>query len=456
MKESTRSNNASSPVLALGSALLAAAWIAGLPERIVPGHLQAQEAAPRTDLLTFAEGAVPVGVGGPGAALGANTEHQVRMIDGDPTGFGFIATDDADVVTEFTYELPAITTFDRFAVPDVREVPSPRQTFTRYVEVLGSSVGPDDGFVRLASATLETHQARNQVTELGDPRHATGPLGATAFAGWNRDWGRKDELRLQRDYRERHTGAAAARGLLHWRVGLPLRQDGAGADGPLVSGCYDSLGLLEGTVQGNILKARGVDQGGAKTVSLFVLSVLADNTLTGVRSTNGGPFRLYTGGSVPDVPTLDCLQPPAPLQCGSVIHGIQFGFDSAEIQSDSEPVLAKLYDGLSTDTAASIVIRGHTSSEGSDQYNLELSERRAEAVVGDLVRRGLESGRLSAAGIGEAEPLASNADEAGRSLNRRRNRLRLSRSRSVSTVLCAGNDMTNSAECVGDRAGALA
>ena len=331
MKESTRSNNASSPVLALGSALLAAAWIAGLPERIVPGHLQAQEAAPRTDLLTFAEGAVPVGVGGPGAALGANTEHQVRMIDGDPTGFGFIATDDADVVTEFTYELPAITTFDRFAVPDVREVPSPRQTFTRYVEVLGSSVGPDDGFVRLASATLETHQARNQVTEL--EIHATQPV-------------RWVQLRLQGgieigaermsfDFSEIiGNGTQEPRPLADYFTGawdsrfvkMELVQDG-----PLVSGCYDSLGLLEGTVQGNILKARGVDQGGAKTVSLFVLSVLADNTLTGVRSTNGGPFRLYTGGSVPDVPTLDCLQPPAPLQCGSVIHGIQFGFDSAEI-----------------------------------------------------------------------------------------------------------------------------
>ena len=383
------------------------------------GALAQEAPPPRTDYLTFAQGAVPVSIGGPGADMGANTEHQVRIIDGDPTPFGFVNTLDMDVVTEFVYELPALTTFDRLAVPSVAEVPSPSETFTRQVEVLGSAAGPDDGFVVLASGTLETHAARGQVTEL--------PITAMPAVRWVK-------LRLQggievladrmgfdfseiigngsqepRPLADHFTGAWDSR-----FVKMELVQDG-----PRVSGCYDTQGLLTGTVDGNVLKARGVDQGAAKTVSLFVLTVLADGTLTGVRSSNGGPFRLYTGGSVDDVPRLDCLQPPAALGCGSVVHGINFDFDSAQIRPDSAPILADLHEGLAADVSASITIKGHTSSEGLDAYNLELSQRRAQSVVNDLVRRGLDAARMTAVGVGEAEPIAGNADEAGRSLNRR-------------------------------------
>ena len=49
-------------------------------------------------------------------------------------------------------------------------------------------------------------------------------------------------------------------------------------------------------------------------------------------------------------------------------------------------------------------MEGHTSSEGTEEYNQRLSERRAQAVVADLVRRGLGKDRLSAAGIGERRP----------------------------------------------------
>jgi OmpA-OmpF porin, OOP family len=64
------------------------------------------------------------------------------------------------------------------------------------------------------------------------------------------------------------------------------------------------------------------------------------------------------------------------------------------------------------------LIEGHTSSEGTKEYNQRSSERRAQAVAADLVRRGLGKDRLSAAGIGERRPISSNTDENGRSLNR--------------------------------------
>jgi OOP family OmpA-OmpF porin len=82
-------------------------------------------------------------------------------------------------------------------------------------------------------------------------------------------------------------------------------------------------------------------------------------------------------------------------------------------------VLRELFRNLGADRRASITIEGHTSSEGSDACNLRLSERRAQAVVADLTRRGLASQRVRAGGAGESRPIASNADENGRSMNRR-------------------------------------
>ena len=88
--------------------------------------------------------------------------------------------------------------------------------------------------------------------------------------------------------------------------------------------------------------------------------------------------------------------PPVPpvLGYGSIIHGIAFGFDSAEIRAESAGVLEELFRGLQA-RSATILIEGHTSSEGTEEYNQGLSERRAQAVVADLVRRGLgkENGR---------------------------------------------------------------
>ena len=68
--------------------------------------------------------------------------------------------------------------------------------------------------------------------------------------------------------------------------------------GPVVSGCYDGTGDLDGTVTGNILRATGLDRSD-KTPSAFILSVAPDGSLRGVRSTNGGPFRLYTVAPAP-------------------------------------------------------------------------------------------------------------------------------------------------------------
>jgi len=66
-----------------------------------------------------------------------------------------------------------------------------------------------------------------------------------------------------------------------------------------------------------------------------------------------------------------------------------------------------------------IEVSGHTDSRGSDAYNLQLSQRRADAVNTYLANKGVERSIITSKGYGETQPVASNATEKGRSQNRR-------------------------------------
>ncbi len=376
------------------------------------------DAPQRIDYLTFGQGAVPIAIGGAGAKLGADFEAAVRMTDGDPTAFTVADRAPAETDTEVVYQLPAATTFDRFAVPNIVETPSPTATFTRLVEVHGSASSATDGYVLLASATLQTHRARGMVTEL--------PVAVKRPVRWIklRLVGGINVMRPASSFEfseiigngTQETPQMATNFSGVWRTQANRMQ--LAQRGPVVSGCYDSSGDLSGTVSGNILRATGLNRSD-KTPSAFILSVAADGGLIGVRSTNRGPFRLYTLATA-GAGSVDCGDPAPPaLGCGSIIHSITFGVDSAEIRPESAAVLAELHAGLQKDPSAKVVIEGHTSSDGTEVHNNILSERRARAVLIDLVRRGSTPQRLTAAGVGERRPIATNADESGRSLNRR-------------------------------------
>jgi hypothetical protein len=377
----------------------------------------AAEPPERVDYLSFAQGVVPLTVSGEGAELGAGFEEAVRAIDGDPNGYTLTKKPGAGGETVFVYALPAATTFDRFAVPNVLEIPSPGQTFVRRVEVHGST-GPDAAWQPLAEGTLTTHARKGEVTELTvTARAAVRRVRLTVSGGL--DMARPA---MFVEFSELVGNGQQEAVPLDTRFDGTWRQTGFALEleqrGPLVSGCYDRAGELSGTVSGNVLRATGVGRDDGVR-SAFVLVIAPDGAVRGVRSTNGAPFRLWTGPPAPAGTAAGCKPSPAAVGCGSILHGIGFDYDSADIRPESTPILAELYAGLSKDAAASIVIEGHTSSEGSDAYNQTLSERRAKSVVDDLVRRGIPASRLSASGVGEARPLAGNDTEAGRVLNRR-------------------------------------
>jgi outer membrane protein OmpA-like peptidoglycan-associated protein len=81
--------------------------------------------------------------------------------------------------------------------------------------------------------------------------------------------------------------------------------------------------------------------------------------------------------------------------------------------------LAEVVDLLQTEPDKQIRVEGHTDSKGDAEANLQLSEQRAQAVREALISLGVASDRVTALGMGEDFPIASNEDEAGRARNRR-------------------------------------
>jgi len=99
--------------------------------------------------------------------------------------------------------------------------------------------------------------------------------------------------------------------------------------------------------------------------------------------------------------------------------GLLFPYDSDVLTAAAQQNLSTLASSLDKYPNTDIIIVGHTDSNGSDTYNMSLSERRAAAAVNYLVSRGVSRSRLRGAGRGETEPVASNDTDAGRQQNRR-------------------------------------
>jgi outer membrane protein OmpA-like peptidoglycan-associated protein len=102
------------------------------------------------------------------------------------------------------------------------------------------------------------------------------------------------------------------------------------------------------------------------------------------------------------------------------VYGIYFDFGIAKIRPESERVLTEIANALKSNSDWKIAIGGHTDNIGGDRYNVDLSQRRAEAVRQALVSEfQISPDRLTAAGYGASQPKASNDTAEGRALNRR-------------------------------------
>ena len=101
------------------------------------------------------------------------------------------------------------------------------------------------------------------------------------------------------------------------------------------------------------------------------------------------------------------------------LSGLDFETGSAALTPGSAASLDLAAQALAARPELSIMIVGHSDNKGSLEDNIALSRRRAEAVREALIERGVDAGRIAAHGAGFLAPVASNASEAGRALNRR-------------------------------------
>ncbi|KFX68701.1 membrane protein [Pseudomonas taeanensis MS-3] len=111
---------------------------------------------------------------------------------------------------------------------------------------------------------------------------------------------------------------------------------------------------------------------------------------------------------------------PEPAEMVRVELDVKFDFDKSVVKEGSYGDIKSLADFMQQFPQTTTVVEGHTDSVGTDAYNQGLSERRANAVRDVLVNQyGVSGSRVNAVGYGESRPVADNATDAGRAINRR-------------------------------------
>ncbi|AXK56551.1 OmpA family protein [Pseudomonas protegens] len=132
-----------------------------------------------------------------------------------------------------------------------------------------------------------------------------------------------------------------------------------------------------------------------------------------------------SGGKVAPAPVAPAPAPePAPeapvAEVVRVELDVKFDFDKSVVKPNSYADIKNLADFMNQYPQTTTVVEGHTDSVGPDAYNQKLSERRANAVKQVLVNQyGVGANRVQSVGYGESRPVADNATEAGRAVNRR-------------------------------------
>jgi len=101
------------------------------------------------------------------------------------------------------------------------------------------------------------------------------------------------------------------------------------------------------------------------------------------------------------------------------LYGILFDVDKATLKEESVKQLQHVVTLMKDNPELILEVQGHTDDQGSDDYNMKLSQQRAETVVTYLELFGIDTGRLVPKGYGESKPVMPNTTEEGRAKNRR-------------------------------------
>ncbi len=106
-------------------------------------------------------------------------------------------------------------------------------------------------------------------------------------------------------------------------------------------------------------------------------------------------------------------------ECHLPLYGVTFEFNKATLRPESESTLQRVAAALQGNATPNVEVQGHTDNVGADDYNLKLSQARADAVKTWLSAHGVPAPRLTAKGYGRQQPIADNGSDEGRAKNRR-------------------------------------
>lgn len=326
----------------------------------------------------------------------------------------------------FVFEMVEKTTLERFEFDNAAVDAEGAGAKNVLVEV--STTSPDRGFTAVLQATLadKTDQQSFPVTMVTPARWVR----LTIQTNWgNAEWtelfsfrgfGEKPAVSMQTNISGTYESSYAE---------FHVRQQGTA-----LVGCYEhDGGLLDGTIEGRVMKITWREEGGPDDHGPAVM----------VFSPDGKSFRgfwWYSGGEK-EAPSgkwegkkLSADVGTCPHWSGSMggelkkklsaekrarLYGILFDFNSAVIRPESKPVLDEVVSMLQSEPGWKLTIEGHTDAIGTDTRNAELSLQRAKSVMDYLVSGGVDIARLKTAGFGESRPVADNASELGRAQNRR-------------------------------------
>lgn len=371
-----------------------------------------------TELATLAEGAVIL-------SASANAPAALALTDGAAATAWVNGGRRDPLPYSFVVELRAPTRLREVGLLGPGDRPGGVQGgAARTVLIEGSAQAPDSGYRALA--TIEAAPSRETLAEVpaGEPvrwlRYTISTNHGSAIFTYVGD------LIVRGDQAD--PPAAAFRGIFQTgpRDFVELKQ---GADGT-ISGCYSEQGgSVRGTISGEaergVARLRWRSEDGIAGPALIVID--SRGRFNGVRYRDRSRGA-WTGPPAPTGASTQCSReeaPPNPVAAAieadgrAIIYGILFDFDQATLRPESRPALDRLLGALQGTPTLRLTIEGHTDSDGADDYNLALSDRRARAVVAWLVERGIAADRLEAAGRGETRPVAGNDTADGRALNRR-------------------------------------
>jgi len=130
-------------------------------------------------------------------------------------------------------------------------------------------------------------------------------------------------------------------------------------------------------------------------------------------------LKVVDGEPIPTLPPPAKPVPPPIMKQKVVLRGIHFDFDKSEIRSGDSAVLDEDVSSLKANPNVAVNVNGYCDSIGSEEYNVKLSDRRADAVINYLVKAGIPSSRLIPHGYGKTNFVATNDTAEGRAENRR-------------------------------------